>query len=123
MADSIYEQIGGAEAVATVVDDFYVRVLADEALSGFFTGVNMSRLKGLQTEFFCVALGGPETYSGAPMRDVHQGRGILQDHFNLVAGHLIGALTAAGVPLNLVDEIIAAISPLSADIVSGKVAS
>ncbi|WP_054815896.1 group I truncated hemoglobin [Nocardia arizonensis] len=120
MSNSIYEQIGGAEAVETVVDDFYVRVLADPELTGFFTGVNMSRLKGLQTEFFCAALGGPQNYSGAPMRDVHQGRGIKQDHFDLVAGHLIAALTAAGVPGDLVDEIIAAIAPLSGEIVSAN---
>ncbi len=123
MADSIYDQIGGAEAVAAVVDDFYVRVLADEQLAGFFTGVNLSRLKGLQAEFFCAALGGPQTYTGAPMRDVHQGRGIGQDHFNLVAGHLVDALTGAGVPKELVDQIIGAIAPLSDDIVSAGVNS
>ncbi|MGW0248989.1 group I truncated hemoglobin [Nocardia goodfellowii] len=123
MADSIYDQIGGAEAIAAVVDDFYVRVLADEELARFFTGVNMSRLKGLQTEFFCAALGGPETYSGAGMRDVHQGRGIAQKHFDLVAGHLIAALSGAGVPDDTVEQIIAAIAPLSDDIVSAGVQS
>ncbi|NNH70374.1 group 1 truncated hemoglobin [Nocardia uniformis] len=115
---SIYEQIGGAEAVAAVVDDFYVRVLADANLAPFFTGVNLSRLKGMQTEFFCAALGGPQTYSGAPMSEVHQGRGIAQQHFDLVAGHLIAALTAAGVPKDLVEQIIGAIAPLSEQIVS-----
>lgn len=118
MVTSIYEQIGGHEAVTAVVDDFYVRVLADLELAPFFTGVNMSRLKGLQTEFFCAALGGPETYSGAAMSDVHQGRGIMQQHFDLVAGHLIAALTGAGVPQELVDQIIGAVAPLSEQIVS-----
>ncbi|MFI6869867.1 group 1 truncated hemoglobin [Nocardia sp. NPDC050406] len=118
MVTSIYEQIGGHEAVAAVVDDFYVRVLADEQLAPFFTGVNMSRLKGLQTEFFCVALGGPQTYSGAPMSEVHQGRGIAQQHFDLVAGHLVAALSGAGVPPEIVDQIIGAVAPLSEQIVS-----
>lgn len=36
----------------------------------------MARLKGKQVEFFAAALGGPVAYSGAPMRQVHQGRGI-----------------------------------------------
>ncbi|MGN2641334.1 group I truncated hemoglobin [Nocardia takedensis] len=121
MSNSLYEQIGGAEAVATVVDDFYVRVLADPELAGFFTGVNMSRLKGKQAEFFNAALGGPEPYTGAPMRDVHQGRGIAQQHFDLVAGHLGAALSAAGVPRELVDQIIGTVAPLSEDIVSLRV--
>lgn len=119
---SIYEQIGGAEALETVVDDFYVRVLADEQLAGFFTGTNMARLKGKQAEFFGAALGGPEPYRGAPMRQVHQGRGITMGHFNLVAGHLSDSLTAAGVPDGLVTQIIAAIAPLAEEIATARTA-
>jgi hemoglobin len=117
---SIYNKIGGYEAIETVVEDFYVRVLADDQLSGFFTGTNMSRLKGKQAEFFAAALGGPEPYTGAPMKQVHQGRGITMHHFGLVAGYLGDALTAAGVPTDTVTEILDAIAPLAADIASGE---
>ncbi|BCI88822.1 hypothetical protein NIIDMKKI_40280 [Mycobacterium kansasii] len=48
---TIYDQIGGYQAIEVVVEDFYARVLADDQLAGFFTGTNMSRLKGKQTEF------------------------------------------------------------------------
>ncbi|HEY2696217.1 MAG TPA: group 1 truncated hemoglobin [Pseudonocardiaceae bacterium] len=119
---SIYEQIGGQEALIVVVDDFYVRVLADEALAGFFAGSNMSRLKGKQVEFFAAALGGPDQYSGLPMKDAHRGRGIGMSHFQLVAGHLAAALAAAGVPAELVEQIIGAIAPLAEDIVAANAA-
>jgi hemoglobin len=114
----IYEQIGGQEALIAVVDDFYERVLADPELAGFFRGSNMSRLKGKQVEFFAAALGGPQEYSGLSMKDAHRGRGIGQQHFDLVAKHLTDALHAAGVPGGTVDQIIGAIAPLSSDIVS-----
>jgi hemoglobin len=117
---SIFEQIGGTEALEIVVDDFYGRVLADEELAAFFTGTNMSRLKGKQVEFFAAALGGPEPYTGAPMRQVHQGRGIGMHHFQLVAGHLTQSLYAAGVPATTVQQIIGAIAPLSDEIVTAK---
>ncbi len=117
---SIYAQIGGAEAIETVVDDFYVRVLADGELAGFFTGTNMARLKGKQAEFFGAALGGPDPYTGAPMRQVHQGRGITAHHFDLVAGHLSDSLTAAGVPGELVAQIIAAVAPLADEIATAR---
>ncbi|KUI30969.1 group 1 truncated hemoglobin [Mycobacterium sp. GA-2829] len=117
---TIYEQIGGAEALEGVVEEFYRRVLADEELAGFFAGTNMSRLKGKQVEFFAAALGGPEPYSGAPMRQVHQGRGITVHHFTLVARHLTDTLTAAGVPEPLVSQIIAAIAPLADDIATPR---
>lgn len=50
---TVYHRLGGGEVIETVVDDFYDRVLADQHLAGFFTGTNLSRLKGRQVEFFC----------------------------------------------------------------------
>jgi hemoglobin len=120
---TIYERIGGHEAIEAVVEDFYIRVLADDQLRGFFTGTNMNRLRGKQVEFFAAALGAPEPYTGAPMKQVHQGRGITMHHFNLVAGHLADALTAAGVPSETVVAILSAIAPLAPDIASADTSS
>jgi hemoglobin len=120
---SIHDAIGGYEAIEIVVEDFYTRVLADDQLSGFFAGSNMNRLKGKQVEFFAAALGGPEPYTGAPMKQVHQGRGIMMSHFALVAGHLTDSLSAAGVPPATIDDIIGAIAPLAADIASDHAAA
>ena len=116
---SIYDAIGGEQALTAVVDDFYNRVIDDPALAGFFMGTNMTRLKGRQVEFFAAALGGPDIYTGASMRQAHQGRGIAQEHFDLVAGHLVAALSGAGVPQPLIGQIVGVVAPLSADIVSG----
>jgi hemoglobin len=115
---TIFETIGGDAALAAVVGDFYDRVLADPALAPFFAGTNMARLKGRQAEFFAAALGGPVPYSGASMRDAHRGRGITQRHFDLVAGHLVTALGAAGVPDATVTQIAEAVTPLAREIVS-----
>lgn len=120
---SIYDRIGGHEALEAVVDDFYTRVLADEQLAGFFAGTNMSRLKGKQVEFFAAALGAREPYTGAPMKQVHQGRGITMHHFSLVAGHLGDALAAAGVGPQTVTEILGVVAPLAPEIVSGSTAT
>jgi hemoglobin len=115
---TIYEVIGGDTALKTVVDGLYERVLADPELAGFFAGTNMTRLKGRQVEFFAAALGGPLPYAGASMRDAHRGRGIGQRHFDLVAGHLVASLAAAGVPDATVARIVGAVAPLAGEIVS-----
>ena len=120
---TIYDRIGGHEAIEVVVEDFYVRVLADDQLCGFFTGTNMSRLKGKQVEFFAAALGAPDPYTGAPMKQVHQGRGITMHHFSLVAGHLADALAAAGVPSETVTENLGAVAPLATEIASAEAKS
>jgi hemoglobin len=115
---SIYELIGGESALTAVVDDFYMRVLADPQLSGFFAGVNMPKLKGRQVEFFAAALGGPDFYQGASMREAHAGRGISQADFDKVAVHLTTALAAAGVPAETVAQIAGSVTPLAGEIVS-----
>src|SRR6185312_17137923 len=107
---SLYDAIGGYEAIEIVVEDFYGRVLADDRLSSFFAGSNLKRLKGKQVEFFAAALGRPEPYTGAPMKQVHQGRGITMFHFGLVAEHLTDSLSAAGISPAIIERIIGAIS-------------
>ena len=115
---SIYDAIGGEPALVAVVDDFYMRVTADPELATFFAGTNMAKLKGRQVEFFAAALGGPHTYTGATMREAHRGRGIGQEHFDLVAGHLIAALGAAHVPGETINQITGLLGPLAPEIVS-----
>src|SRR5882724_6450130 len=110
---SIYDAIGGEPALAAVVDDFYARVTADPELAVFFAGTNMTKLKGRQVEFFAAALGGPHTYTGAPMREAHRGRGIRQEHFDRVAGHLVAALDAADVPAEIINDIADLFEPLA----------
>jgi hemoglobin len=116
---TIYETVGGQEALIQVVDDFYKKVLNDQKLAGFFSGTNMSRLKGRQVEFFSAALGGPEPYTGVSMKEAHRGRGIGSEHFDLVVGHLVDSLKAAGVDGSTVEQILGALAPLADDIVSG----
>jgi hemoglobin len=115
---SVYERIGGQEALIAVVDDFYERVLAEPDLARYFAGSPMNRLKGKQVEFFAAALGGPDHYDGLSMKEAHRGRGITQEDFGKVAKLLAESLSAAGVPADTVDEIIGAIAPLSQDIVA-----
>ncbi|MDL4814296.1 group I truncated hemoglobin [Actinomadura opuntiae] len=115
---SIYETIGGEEALVAVVDDFYERVIADDLLNPFFAGINLNKLKGRQVEFFGEVLGGPMVYQGRAMKDVHLGLGIERVHFDRVAEHLVSSLAAAGVPPETIAAITAVVLPLAGDIVS-----
>jgi hemoglobin len=52
------------------------------------------------------------------MREAHRGHGIGQEHFDLAAGHLIAALSAADVPDKTISHITGLIGPLAEEIVS-----
>ncbi|MEB3032982.1 group I truncated hemoglobin [[Mycobacterium] nativiensis] len=116
----IYQEIGGDAALTAVVEDFYARVLADARLAGYFRNSDMARLERKQVAFLAAALGGPEPYRGLSMADAHRGRNIGRLQFDLVVGHLTAALTSCGVPESITAEIMAAVAPLSDDIVTNR---
>ena len=110
----------GYEAIEVVVEDFYVRVLADDQLSGFFTGTNMNRLKGKQVEFFAAALGGAR---GLHRRaDEASASGSRNHHAPLQpGGRASGRRARRGRrPATTVTEILSAIAPLAPEITSGE---
>ena len=115
---SIYASIGGAPAVRAAVDDFYARVLADRQLAPFFTGTDLQRLKAHQRAFIAAALGGPEIFAGREMASAHAGLGIADGDFDAVVGHLVGTLTALGVPEITIGQIGEALAPLRGAIVT-----
>jgi hemoglobin len=113
--------IGGHDALEVVVEDFYCRVLDDDHLAGFYAGSNMKCVKARQVEFLSSVLGGPGPYTGVPMRQVHEGRGITMHHFAMVAAHLADSLCAAGLHPDTITEILRAIAPLAGEIASEDV--
>ncbi len=115
---SIYDRLGGAEAIKATVEKFYQRVLDDPQLQPFFANADMDSLKAQQVRFFTQALGGPAEYKGRSMKEAHAPLAIEQRHFDLVAGHLMAALVSLSVPKLLMDEVVAVVAPLASEIVS-----
>jgi hemoglobin len=114
---SIYEQIGGREAVSAAVDIFYKRVLCDHVLRPYFAGTDMRRQKAHMRAFLAVALGGPEIYRGRDLGAAHAGLGVTDEAFNRVVGHLVATLVQLDVPSELIDAIGEKIVPLRAVVV------
>jgi len=118
---SIFDRIGGAEAVAAVVDDFYDRVLADPLLSGFFANTDMARLKAHQRAFIAAALGGPQTYRGRTMAEAHAGLGLKPEHFDAVVTHLTESLRKHDVAEDIIATIGDTLAPLKEQVVGSEV--
>lgn len=114
---TLYQQLGGKEALAAVVDEFYRRVVADERLAAMFAGTDMARQRRHLAAFLGMALGGPNEYQGRGLRAAHQGRGITGEQFGAVAGHLQDALAAFAVPAPLIATVIGAVAGLQGDVV------
>src|SRR3954471_16983643 len=120
---SIYEQIGGREAVSAAVDIFYARVVGDPVLAPYFTRTDMRRQKAHMRAFLAVALGGPEVYRGRDMGAAHAGLGVTDEAFDRVVTHLVATLTELAVPAPLIEAIGAKLAPLRAVVVEAESAA
>ena len=116
-APTLYDELGGADALEAVIAEFYRRVIADPILAPFFRGVQMSKQHQRQVQFFTQLLGGPACYVGRDMRKAHAGMGLTDTHFGCVAGHLVGTLQELGVPAAHIERVVALVVPLHDEIV------
>jgi hemoglobin len=113
---TVYDTIGGHDALEVVVEDFYCRVLEDDHLANFFAASDMKRLKAKMVELLAAALGCQQRYTGQSMTRAHHDRGIMMSHFALMTGHLKDSVSAAGWPPEAVAEILGFITQLAGDI-------
>ncbi|GAA3390484.1 group I truncated hemoglobin [Cryptosporangium minutisporangium] len=116
--DTNFDRIGGAPAVAAVVDVFYEEVLADPLLAPYFEGVDLERLKEHQRLFVGQALGAGPPYTGRAMNVAHAGLGITPAAFAAVIGHLGAALADAGADDEMIYQAVDALAPLAPEIIT-----
>lgn len=78
---SLFDRIGGREAIVSLVDDFYGRIMQHEDLSTFFKNTPIKKLKEMQYEFFSAALGSETQYTGMELSHAHSDKGISRTDF------------------------------------------
>ncbi len=135
---TLYDRLGGKEAIHMLVDDFVARVAADPAIKARFDFKNSPRtkafiargvplplaemqavgtLKAYLTELVCEAAGGPCSYVGKDMKAAHVGMGITNAEFDTVVKHLVASLDKFKVPAEEKNELLALLGPMKKDIV------
>lgn len=117
---TLYEILGGEPTVDKAVKLFYERVLSDPELIEFFEGINMEQLKRHQKNFFTVALGGPNKYSGRDMRKAHVNLKLEDLHFDLIKKHLSDTLYELGANQQQVQTVMDTVEPLRNDVLNRK---
>jgi len=117
---TLYQRLGGREAIKLVVDDFVANMAADPRVNGRFKGLDAARVARLQTNLadqICDATGGPCAYLGKDMRAAHTGMGITEAEWNATVENLVKALDKNKVPPKEQQELLAALGGMKKDIV------
>lgn len=115
---SLYERLGGSEAIAAVVDDFVARCAGDSRINGKFARTDIPRLKRMLIDQVTAATGGPTAYAGRSMHDTHEGMGVTAGEFEALVDDLIATLDHFSVPAAEQQELVTILAPLRGDIVT-----
>lgn len=111
---SIFERIGGKRLIGVCVEEMYKRILQDEQLIPFFTGVDIKRLKQHQAKFLTLVFSErvkSDDRFVESVRIIHGHLKIREFHFDRISQHLVAALTDLKVKRELVRDIAASLEP------------
>jgi hemoglobin len=117
---TLYQRLGGREAIKGVVDDFVANVVADPRVNNRFKGLQPAAVAKLQTNIadqICDATGGPCAYLGKDMKAVHTGMGITEAEWNATVEDLVKSLNKFKVGAKEQQELLAILGPMKKDIV------
>ena len=120
---SLYERLGGAYAIATVVDAFIEKLLVNDTLNAnpaireARTRVPKAGLKFHVTALVCQVTGGPQTYTGRSMKDAHRHLNITEREWDAMARDFVEVLDQFKVPKAEQAELLTIVGSTKGDIV------
>ena len=117
MAQSLYDRLGGKDAIVAVVDDFVARCAGDDRVNAKFGRTDIPRLKMMLVDQVCEASAGPCTYTGRDMKETHTGMGVTKGEFNGLVDDLVATLDQFDVPKPEQQELLGLLAPMQPDIV------
>jgi hemoglobin len=119
---SLYERLGGIDAISAVVDEFMKIAGADERINKKFarTAQDGKRVRLHFIEQVCMLTGGPCKYTGDNMKKAHRNMGMTEGEFTAGVEDLTKALDKFNVPAQEKGELLTALAQFKRDIVEVK---
>ena len=114
---SLYERLGGLDAITAVVDSFVGRCAEDARINAKFARTDIPRLRKMLIDQVCEASGGPCSYSGRSMKETHNGMGVTGGEFDALVEDLVATLDSFSVPEAEKEELLGVLGPLRGEIV------
>jgi hemoglobin len=116
--DTVFQGLGGAPGIERIVASFLTLLLADGRIAESFRDTDKAQLARRLGEQFCELSGGPCSYKGKSMVDIHDGLNITTAQFNAITEDLQMAMEQHGVPSRIQNRLVAKLAPMQRDIVT-----
>jgi hemoglobin len=118
---TLYQRLGGYDAIAAVSDEFIGRLATDDQEKRFFAGFSddsKMRIRQFLVDFVCKATGGPCVYIGRDMKTAHAGSGVTKADWDRSLSIFVEVLNKFKVPEQEQKDLAALLTPLEKDIVT-----
>lgn len=117
-SSSLYERMGGNATIAAIASDLVDHSSSDPRTKRSWHKVTLTRVKGVLGNFLCSLTGGPCTYEGDSMREVHAGLNINEAEMYALVESLREIMIRHQVPLRERNELLALLAPMKRDVVT-----
>ena len=117
---TLYERLGGYDAISAVVNDLLPRLMSDSQLGRFWQNRGedgIKREEQLLIDFLCSSAGGPLLYTGRDNKTSHKGMGISESDWEIFIGHINATLDNFQLPQQERNDVIEFIESTKTDIV------
>jgi hemoglobin len=114
---TLFERLGGLDAITAVVDSFVTRCAGDDRIIATFARTDIPRLEKMLIDQVCEASGGPCTYTGRSMKETHDAMGVTAGEFDALVEDLVATLDEFSVPEAEKQELLGALAPMRGEIV------
>jgi hemoglobin len=117
---TLYQRLGGYDAIAAVCADLITRLRADPQLGRFWAHRGEDGIKReyqLLVDYLCNASGGPMYYTGRDMKLSHEGMRISASDWDIFMGHLNATLDQFAVPRAERDDVVNFVQSTRGDMV------
>jgi hemoglobin len=114
---SLYDRLGGVEAITAVARAFDDRAGKDDRINQKFARTNLERLTKEFVDQLCQDTGGPCTYTGLSMKKAHTNMGVTNGEFDAFIEDLVAVLDDFKVGQAEQGELLNLLRPMRADII------
>jgi len=119
--NSLYNRLGGIKNITPLVDELLAKLRSDEQLGRHWKdrGIDNIRMeKKYVVDYFCDLTGGPFTYTGRNMVEVHKGMGITEADWKILASHIIAILSKSNLSRNDAEALLEIINDVKNKLIS-----
>ena len=117
MSQSLYERLGGTEAITRIASDLVDSHLANPSIATRFADSDLPKMKNGAATFFIAGTGGPNVYEGKDMLAVHKGMNISAAEFVAVLDDALGVLEKHNVGQREQEEVLFVLFSMRSQIV------